>query len=107
MIIVISITSISSLLFVEPDIIKAIRIYRLLFMFGALLMGIVGVVLVFIYFVVKMANLESFGKPYLIPYAPTEVAGLKNSIVKFPTKDLDKRERYLSNNTVKYRERGK
>ncbi len=107
MIIVISITSISSLLFVEPDVIKAIRIYRLLFMFGALLMGIIGVVLVFIYFVVKMANLESFGKPYLIPYAPTYATGLKNSIVKFPTKDLDKRESYLSNNIVRYRESGK
>ncbi len=104
MIIVIAITSLSSLLFTEPEIINGVRWYRLLFMIGASLMGIIGVVITFIYFIIKLCSLHSFGIPYLMPFSPISLTGLKNSIIKFPAKDLNKREKYLSNNIVKYRQ---
>lgn len=103
MIIVIAITSISSLPFTELDLINSLRWYRLLFMTGATLLGIVGVVVAFIYFIIKLSNLKSFGKPYLMPYVPTMTAGLKNSIIKFPIKDQNKRAKYLSDNRIKQR----
>lgn len=103
MIIVIAITAISSLPFTELDLINSLRWYRLLFMIGATFLGMVGVVTTFIYFVIKLSSLESFGKPYLMPYAPTMIEGLKNSIITFPTKRLNKRVRYLSNNRIKQR----
>lgn len=104
MIIVIAITAVSALLFTEPEIINGIRLYRLLFMLGANFLGIFGVVTTFIYFTIKMASLESFGLPYLYPLSPTNYAGLKNSIIKFPAKDLKKRQSALSNNKTRLKD---
>lgn len=101
MIIVIAITSISSLIFAEQDLINSLRWYRLLFMLGASLLGIVGVIVIFIYFLIELSDSKSFGKPYLIPLAPTYVTGLKDSIIKFPLQKLNKRKPYLSNNKIK------
>ena len=101
MIIVIAITSISSLIFTEQDLINSLRWYQLLFMFGASVLGIVGVIVVFIYFLIELCDSKSFGKPYLIPLAPTYFTGLKNSIIKFPLQKLNKRVPYLSDNEIK------
>jgi spore germination protein KA len=106
MIIVIAITAISALAFSDPEIINGLRWYRLLYMIGAAFLGMVGVVMVFIYFILKMTSVESFGIPYMTPFAPTDIEGLKNSIIKFPTKLLNKRKRYLSDNVVKLVENG-
>lgn len=88
MIIVIAITAISALLFPEPEIINALRWYRLLFMLGASFLGVIGVVLVFIFFLLNLSSLESFSIPYLTPFAPPNKKGLKNSFIKFPTNSL-------------------
>lgn len=101
MIIVIAITAISSLPFTEFDFINALRWYRLLFMIGSAFLGIIGILIVFIYFLTKLSSTKSFGKPYLIPFAPTYKEGLKNSIIRFPLKKLNKRRSYLSNNIIK------
>lgn len=103
MIIVIAITALSALLFTEPEMINGIRWYRILFMLGASFMGIIGVVIVFIYFIIKLCSLNSFGVPYISPFAPISITGLKDSIIKLPTKDLEKREKYISNNITKLR----
>jgi spore germination protein KA len=103
MIIVIAITALSALLFTEPEMINGIRWYRILFMLGASFMGIIGVVITFIYLIVKICSLNSFGIPYISPFAPISITGLKDSIIKFPTKDLNKREKYFSDNITKYK----
>jgi len=103
MIIVIAITALSGLLFTEPEMINGLRWYRIFFMIGATFMGIIGVVLTFVYFITKLCSLKSFNIPYLSPYSPLSTAGLKNSMVKFPAKDLDKRDKKLSNNIIKYK----
>lgn len=101
MIIIVSITAISALLFTEPEIINSIRCYRILFMIGGTIMGVFGVFIVFIYFIINISSLNSFGKPYLIPYTPLSIAGLKNSIVKFPIRARKQRNKYLTNNITK------
>ena len=104
MILVIAITAVSALLFTEPEMINGIRWYRLVFMLGANFLGIFGVMITFIYFITKLASLESFGLPFLYPLSPTNPAGLKNSVIKFPTKDLKKRESGLSNNKTRLKD---
>ena len=103
MIIVIASTALSALLFTEPEMINGVRWYRLLFMLGASFMGIIGVVIAMMYFIIKLCSLHSFGIPYFAPFSPLSKTGLKNSIIKFPAKDLDKREKFLSNNITKYK----
>ena len=103
MIIVIAITAISSLPFTEFEFSNAIRLHRLLFMIGAAFMGIIGILVVGIFFITKLSSVKSFGKPYLIPFAPTYIDGLKNSIIKVSSKKLTKRRAFLSNNIIKRR----
>lgn len=105
MIIIISVTAITGFLFTEPEITNGIRWYRILFMIGASLMGIIGVTMVFIYFITKLCSLYSFGKPYLMPFTPFNLTGIKNSIIKLPIKKLNKREEYFSKNSTKYKEK--
>lgn len=88
MIIVISITAITSLLFTEPEFIYAIRFYRLFLMITASLSGLIGLTFATLYLIINLTNLTSFGLPYLMPYVPTHINSLKNSIIKFPTKHL-------------------
>lgn len=104
MIIVVAITSLSALIFTEPEMTNGLRWYRLFFMFGATAMGMVGILLVFMYMIIKLCALESFGVPYFVPFSPLSVTGLKNSIIKFPALDLNKRSRYFSDNVIKYRD---
>lgn len=103
MIIVVSITAISSLPFTEAEMTNGLRWYRILFMLGGSFLGIVGVIIVFIGFLTKLSSVKSFGKPYLLPYAPFNSVGIKNGIVKFPLKDMKKRPSYLSNNQIQER----
>jgi len=101
MIIVEAVTAISALLFTEPELINAIKWYRLLFMIGATTIGMYGVFIIFIFFITNLCSLNSFGKPYTIPFAPLSKAGLKNSIIKFPLRKRTKRNEYLTNNIVR------
>ena len=103
MIIVVALTAICSLPFTEPEVIDSLRFYRILFMIGGSFLGIIGIIFVFIFFCIRMTSLDSFGVPYLTPYAPINLTGLKNSIIKFPIKKLTKRESYLSDNKIKQR----
>ena len=91
MIIVVAITSISSLLFSEPDFINGIRFYRLIFMIGATFLGIIGLLIVTLLFLTKLASTKSFGKPYLMPFVPINKNGIKNSFIKKPLYNLFKK----------------
>lgn len=101
MIIVVAITAISSLAFTEPEFINALRIYRFIFMFGAAVLGLYGVLLAVIYLLIKLAGHETFGLPYLTPYAPVIGSGLKDSIYKAPLIKNTKRNKLLTKNITK------
>lgn len=101
MIIIEAITAISALLLTEPELINAVKWYRLLFMIGGSTFGMFGIYIVFIYFVINLVSIKSFTKPYLIPFVPFSSNGIKNSIIKFPLRFRNKRDKYYTNNTIK------
>lgn len=101
MIIVVAITSISSLIFVEPEFTNALRIYRIGFMIGGAIFGIYGILLMSILLLINLVSYDFLGIPYLSPFAPTINASLKDSIIKFPTIKLKERNRLLTNNLTK------
>ena len=101
MIIVVAITAISSLIFVEPEFNNALRIKRLIFMLGASILGIYGVLLVSILFLINLSSYNFLGLPYLSPFAPPNIPRLKDSIIKFPTVKIRKRNPILTNNITK------
>lgn len=100
MIIVEAITAISSLLFTEPELINATKWYRLFFMIGATTFGMFGIFIVSIFFLINICSINSFEKPYMIPYAPIS-SNIKNSIIKFPLLKRKKRDKYLTNNIIR------
>ncbi len=101
MIIVEAVTAISALIFIDTEFINAIKWYRLFFMIGATTIGMFGIFIVFIFFVINLCSLNSFGTPYMIPYTPISLAGLKNSVIKFPVKKRTKRIKYLTDNITR------
>lgn len=106
MIIVIAITSISALIFVEPEFINAMRLYRFLFMLGGALFGIHGILLIFIFMIINLSSYDFLGMPYLTPFAPPITANLKDSIIKTPTINLTKRNHLLTSNITKNKSGG-
>lgn len=101
MIIVVAITAISSLIFIEPEFNNALRIKRLVFMLGASILGIYGILLVSILFLINLSSYNFLGLPYLSPFAPPDISRLKDSIIKFPTVKIRKRNPILTNNITK------
>lgn len=82
MIIVTALTAIASLPFNEYELINGLRWYRILFMIGASTFGIIGIVLVFIFFVINICSINFYSKPYLTPFAPINIKRLKDSIIR-------------------------
>lgn len=101
MIIVVAITAISSLIFIEPEFTSALRIYRIGFMIGGAIFGIYGILLMAILLLTNLVSYDFLGMPYLSPFAPPITSNLKDSIIKFPDKALQKRNRLLTNNITK------
>ena len=101
MIIIVAITAISSLIFSEPEFTNALRIYRIAFMIGAAILGVYGVLIVFILFLINLSSYDFLGMPYLSPFAPPDFNRLKDSIIKFPTKSITKRNPILTDNITK------
>ena len=83
MVIVISVTAISSLVFSSIDVISAIRTWRIAFLISAAFFGIYGIILIGIYFLIKLCSIKSFGKPFLFPFAPFNLKEQKDSILRF------------------------
>ena len=100
-IIIVAITSICELIFYDVDMINAVRIWRIIFIFSALFLGMIGFVCCCFIFVTKLASLISFDVPYLTPISPTSITGIKNYLLRLNRKHLDKRPKYLSKNIRK------
>lgn len=98
-IIVVAITSICELVFADMDFINAIRHWRLLFIFSTVFTGIVGIVVAGLILIIKLASLEPLNTPYLIPFSPFNLSGMKDNIVLFPTNKRFRRPNYLTKNS--------
>ena len=68
MIIVIAISSIAALIFSSIELGNAIRIYKIILLILATLLGIYGVIIGAIYILYKIFTLKIFGIPYTVPF---------------------------------------
>lgn len=103
MVIVISITAISSLVFSSVDVVSAIRTWRIVFLFAASFFGIYGIILLSIYFLIKLCSIKSFGKPFCFPFAPFNLSEQKDAIIRMSKNKLTKRNPLTSKkNLIRY-----
>lgn len=97
-VIVISLSAVSGMAFSSPDLVNAIRTWRLLFILSACMFGLVGIISLFLVFIAKASSLEVLGVPYFTPLAPFIKKDIKASIVKQKQNKIKNRDSYLTNN---------
>lgn len=95
-VIVVAITSICSLIFTDIDFINGIRLWRLLFIFAASFLGLIGVLLAALLLLFKLCDLKTYGVDFLSPFAPLNVKDQKNSLILFPLDKIFKRPSYIT-----------
>ncbi|MBE6149759.1 MAG: spore germination protein [Firmicutes bacterium] len=100
-VIIISLSAVSGMAFSDPDIINAIRAWRIIFMIFGCVFGLIGIFVGLIIFIAKLSSLEVLKTPYLEPIAPLKLKDWKQEILRFPTNKINKRPSYLTdkNNT--------
>lgn len=104
MIIIIAFTFITSLMFVEFEIINAIRHFRVIFLLLASFYGIYGVIVATFFFFIHICNLKTLGKPYFYPIAPYDKNYFKKLLTNSDaTKDQKRSKLLASKNLTKQR----
>ncbi len=86
------ITALSSIgLYAIPDEVGTFSVIRLIFVFVGASLGTYGILISSIVICVYVASLESYGVPYLAPFAPLVPKDLKNSVLKLSMVDIPER----------------
>lgn len=96
MIIIIALTFIASLIFTEVEVTNALRHFRFIFLFLASFYGILGLVFATFYFLIRINDMYSFGKPYFYPLMPFDKTYLFKSLLKNPIKKDTNRSSILT-----------
>lgn len=91
MVIVIAVTAVASFTVPTYEMGASIRILTFPLMVAASLLGFLGIVMGLIIILLHLCKLESLGTPYFSPFAPLNVEGLKDSIIRFPLWKQNKR----------------
>ena len=97
MIIIISLTFISSLLFTELEISNALRNYRFIFLLFAAILGLYGVFICSIIFLTNILSIKTIDKPYFAPIMPFNKVYYDETVTKKPTKGILKRSSIITN----------
>ncbi|HLS66931.1 MAG TPA: spore germination protein [Pseudogracilibacillus sp.] len=105
MVIVIALTAIMSFTIPSYELGNTVRILSLPIMISASMLGFAGIVLSFLFIVIHLCKMESFGVAYLSPLAPLHIRELADAIARFPIWMLRKRPAELR--TQKTEKQGK
>lgn len=95
-IIIIGVTSIGGLLFTDIDVVNGIRWWRIIVLLFSCSMGVIGLVVSVLLFIIKLSSMEYHGVPYLAPIAPFYLEPQKDALIRFPRGKFFKRPVYLS-----------
>ena len=101
MIIIIALSSIAGFVFTSIELVNAIRMYRIIFLFLACTLGLYGIYLGAVYLLYKLITIKSFDKPYLAPFSPFIKTEFKDAIVKTKNKGKKYRNPLLSKNKLR------
>lgn len=109
MIIIVAVTAIAAYIVPSNEMSAAVRILRFPFMIAAATMGFVGIVFGFMILLFHLCRLYTFGAPYFAPLAPLNWKDLKDSVIRAPfwnmnrrPQDLEAQKRSLDNQTRKW-----
>jgi spore germination protein len=95
MVIVVSITGIASFTIPRFNGAIAIRMLRFPILIGAALFGFYGIFICMMFLIGHLANLRSFGVPYLSPLGPLSSGDMKDVAVRSPMWSMIKRPAFM------------
>lgn len=98
MIIVIAISSVSSFVFNNNDVVSFIRIWKIIFLVLGAFVGIYGIFISSLLFLIKLCSIESYGYDFTYPFSPFSFEEQKDSIYLNNKFKLNKRNNILTNN---------
>lgn len=110
MVIVVALTAIGTFAIPYYSVAISFRIIRFAFIFAAAILGLYGVILVYIAINIHFVNLKSFGIPYSVPFAPFIAADWNDLLIRMPIPTITNRPRNLQTedvNLVNTRRKGK
>ncbi|MEX2103940.1 MAG: spore germination protein, partial [Bacilli bacterium] len=91
MVIVVSLTTIGSLASPSYTAAISLRLLRFPMMIAAGMFGLYGIMLFFIFIVIHLSSLKPFGVPYMVPFSPSRIGDMKDTIVRAPLYKMKKR----------------
>ena len=94
--VVVAIAGIAGYTTPSQDLAGALRLWRFVLVVAAGIAGLLGMMLGIVFLVIHLAGLETFGIPYLTPFASERGAGKgRNRVIRKPFRDRVLREGYL------------
>ncbi len=103
MIIIISLTFITSMIFNNPELTSSLRSWRFFSLILSSIYGLFGLSISFILLMIDITSIYSLNLPYTFPFAPFNLPYLKETIISSKIKNKTKRSKYLTNNIRKKR----
>jgi len=88
--IVIAVTIISTFVIPNYEMSLSIRLLRFYVLVCAQFLGFFGLAIALFSIIAHLMNLESLGIPYFSPFAPMRHSGLKDGIVRYPLRDINR-----------------
>lgn len=95
MVIVVSLTGIASFTIPRFNAAIAIRILRFPIMIAAAIFGLYGILACIMLLLGHLANLRSFGVPYLSPFGPISSIDMRDAIIRVPWWSLESRPAFM------------
>lgn len=103
MVVVVAITAICTFVLPAYDMSMSFRMLRFPVMALAASFGLFGIIIAIIAIILHLCSLRTFGIPYLSPFAPFDLEGQKDSVLRFPIWAMFSRPR-LANRKNRIRE---
>ena len=98
MIIIIAISAVASFLFNDNDIVNTIRVWKLIFLLLGSFVGLYGIFIASLLFLIRISSIESYGFDYTIPYAPFNFKEQLNNFILTKKYKLNNRSSFLTKN---------
>ena len=98
MIIIIAISSVASFLFNDNDVVNTIRIWKLIFLILSAFVGLYGIFIGSLLFLIRISSIESYGFDYTIPYAPFNLKNQLDNFILSKKYKLNNRNSFLTKN---------
>lgn len=98
MVVIIAISVVSSFALVNQSFTGTVSILRYGVLFLSSFLGIVGFIFSILLIVIHVANLESFGLPFVSPYSPPIFSSMLPSTIRIPFTKMKRRPKELHTN---------